>query len=592
MGLGLAKFATVEEYLELQRYIDGLAASSPSLWGDTVRWYVEEDLFYLLNFVLTKGSETNSQTGERLFLHPFYLEACRTTEWQIANGGGVDKSGRRKGKSTYRTYAATIQRLAKHPNSSGAIVSYERRAARRHARPIVTELETNLVLRTVCDDVFWWDPRQAARDGQTVWSMEEGWSVRRAITRNTQSLEINAFLHGTPTGGGYDQIDFDDIEDYDAVGTPEKLQDLHHHFDAWIHLATPTVFKRPVLMMTNNEYHDSGIVARRCREALRMEPADDPRRVFESPGEDLQTPGGGPLGGTAVYPYTEGLLWEKWEATEDKTVYAAQIACSHRAADSRQLDPKWFGFYEQPPYTWATGKFGYILIDPSRGVKDPTWIWGVVAGWDKTISIVEASMKWLDPALPEFDEEVWRVTAIMLGVCRRVVQIRVEDVGSGPLYATQITKFLRLMNCHIQVVSCRTINSYAGKFSFSGTNAGKRDKEFERLAGPMKRGEILLPRPKYYCAALQMEGGHGLVRTDNRGKTRDLVQYFLDQEVAKFPKPFSDHALDSLALGFEPETTVGMDGKQIGPLLYPPAPSMRDENKPRRRKRSATWMSA
>lgn len=609
--MSFQRFDSVPEYVELQRFIDGLAAAGRwSEWGATLRWYGENDLFYLLNFILTKGTEVNSQTGEPLFRHPYYLNACRTTEWQWENGGGIDSSGRRKGKSTYRTFAKTIQRILAYPNSSGAIVSFERRAARKHARPIVLELEQNKILKTVWDDVLWQDPRQAARDGLTVWSFDDGWTVRRTIMRNTATLEVNAFLNGSPTGGGYDQLDFDDVEDYDVIKDADQLQLLHEEYDKWRPLATPTVFRRPVIMVTNNEYHDKGLVARVSRQAIELEPKNDPRRVFCSPGEDLSEPGEGPLGGSAVYPYTTEWLWDIWNATDSKEIYAAQIACSHRAGDTRRFELSKLGIYELDPYQWARGKLGYLLVDPSRGVKDPTVILGVAAGWDKRLAIVAGTMGWWDPAMPEFDEEVYRLACIMSGICARLVQVRVEDQGQSN-FSGQIASHFCRVGFHVPV--CRCDSSAKPTGTYMGKNTGKRQREFERLAGPISRSEILVPKPNQVCNALGgLHGGPGIMVTTIWGKggksrTFDLVTYMVDNELAKYPKPDTDNCMDTLGLLYEdPNRPIDIyvgGGKQtrpLGQILYPHFEQLPDDDddEPRRNHRrrarngGRTWMSA
>lgn len=608
--MSFQRFDSVPDYVELQAYIDGLAQSGQhSLWEATVRWYGENDLFYLLNFILTKGTEVNTQTGEPLFLHPYYLDACRTTEWQWENGGGIDSSARRKGKSTYRTYAKTIQRILKYPNSSGAIVSFERKAAKKHARPIILELEQNKLLKTVWSDVLWDDPRQAARDGLTVWSFDDGWTVQRQIVRNTATLEVNCFLNGTPTGGGFDCIDFDDIEDYDVIKNEDQLALLHEEYDKWRPLATPTVLRRTVIMVTNNEYHDKGLVARLSRQAVEMAPANDPRRVMCSPGEDLSEPGDGPMGGTAVYPYSTEWLHDIYNATETKEIYAAQIACSHRAGDTRKFAVQALGVYEQDPYAWARGKNGYLLIDPSRGVKDPTVILGIAAGWDKRLAIVFGAMGWWDPAMPEFDEEVYRAACIMSGICARLVQVRVEDQGQSN-FSGQIANHFYRVGFHVPVARCDSSARPTG--TYLGKNTGKRQREYERLAGPIARSEILIPKPNQPCIHLAgLHGGPGIMITTKWGKggkerTFDLVTYFVDRELALYPKPETDNIMDTLGLLYEDPNRVvdiyvggGKQTRALGPVLYPNFEQPDDDddeprNHHRRRPRNgrASWMSA
>lgn len=561
----LQKFDTLAGYIELRRWLNSLAERNrTSEWSDAVRWYIENDLFYLASEVLSDGRTINTETGELLYFNQFYVDWCRSIEWQVEHGGGFDGSARGSGKSTLRTKACNIQRMIKYPDSTGCIFSFQKNKAKKHFRGIKEELEHNIVLRTVCDDVLYWDPKTAAKNGETAWSLADGLRVKHQMQRKDYSLEMNAFMDGTPVGGRYDWIDFDDIEDMRAVGTQENLDKLHSTYDTTILLLTPVAIKHPVEMFTNTWYSDAGLAKRRHDDLIKI----DERLVRKVPGEDTATPGEGPLGGTALYPFTTKRLFFFWDKIQDKREYAVQICCSFQLGEHRTFRDEWLIRYPGHPEEWGKGKNIYVCIDPSRGVRDPTAIWVWALGNDRKAAWVDASLKKLDPALPEFYEEIFRICAKWAGIGRRLVEVRVENFGQST-FASQIAKEFATNGYAWKVVPCAD-NLRTHKFS-----TGKRDREFERWAGPAAKGDIVIPERV-------TKGGCGLVRADEKGKRFDVVGYFLDYEWTNFPHLLSDNLLDAGSLLWEPDDKMG------GPLQYPAL----SYNRGVKQRRGASAMSA
>lgn len=556
----------LEGYRELQRWLLSLRdRGQVSEWGDAMRWYIANDLFFFVTNVLSDGRTINTDTGRRLYLHPCYLDWCRQIEWQIAHGGGFDGSARGTGKSTLRTKAANIQRIVKHPNSTGCIFSFQRKHAKKHFRTIREELEANTILKTVYDDVLWEDPRTAAKNGETIWSADEGFRVKGA-NRKDLTLEYQAFMDGTPTGGRFDWLDFDDVEDYKAVGSAEMLKKQHETYDATVLLLTPVALKQPVENFTNTFYSESGL-AYRVYERLRRQ---DERKVRVEPGEDLDRPGDGPLGGTPQYPFSKKRLFIFYEKIRDRREYAIQICGDFLAGEDRTLESGWLQFYREVPEDLGREKTIYICIDPSKGVTDPMviWVWGL--GADRRAYWLDGLRRRLDPALPEFWDAIFLLHSKWSNLAR-VVEIRVENFGQAT-YDTQIASELERRGAYVPVVACAD-NLRTYKF-----DSGKRDREFERWAGPAASGRVVFPVP-------HDEGGPGLVRADEEGQNEDLVKLFLEAEWRRFPHPLHDDMLDAGSLLWEPE-------QRVGPLQYPSLRHRSTNRRSRRSHRGATAMSA
>jgi len=564
--VSLYKPNRIEEYVELREWLDGLSHRGRSGdWKKTMRWYAQNDLFFLLTDVCSWGKTTIcAETGERLYDHQFYLDWARDVEYQLEQGGGVDASSRSAGKSTIRTHTGTIQRLLQYPNSAGCIFSYQRKAALKHVRVIKDELENNETLKFLFDDILYDDPISAARRGDTVWNMDEGLRIKRNITRKEASVEHNSFMHGTPTGGRFDRLDFDDIEDWKSLNTKDLIDNLHHTFDASLSLLTPTIINPPVIMMTNTFYSENGLVWR-----IMKEYADhDPRMLRKVPGEDLSEAGDGPLGGTARYPWSNERLHFIYGKMGDKSEYASQICCDFLAGEERILDKSLLTYYRQAREFMARDRHIYVCIDPSKGIVDPMciWVWGL--GSDRKVAWLDAYVGKLDPALPEFYDKIFHMVSKWGNLGERVIEVRVENYGQS-IFDSTITKALQEMGNFTPVVSCAD-NMKTGKFS-----SGKSDREFERWAMPLHKGELLFPMPVSL-------GGEGIPGLSEDGVRVDLVDYFIDKEMGRFPKPVTDNMLDAGALIWEPEEKVG------GCLLYP---TPKDRQKKQHSQRT-TWMSA
>jgi hypothetical protein len=494
------------------------------------------------------------------------LNWCRHIEARIAKGGGLEASSRGSGKSTIITKGANIQRILKYPNSTGCLFSFERKFAKKHFRSVKLELERNDMLKFLFDDVLYENPRDMAKSGVTTWSVDEGILVKRTKSYKNMTLEYQSF-EGTPVGGRYDWMDFDDIETDRAVGSEPNLEKLHNLYDAAVMLLTPREIVPPVINVTNTFYSDLGL-AMRVHNRLKEE---DPTRVRVYPGENLEVPGEGPLGGSPSYPHTDLSLNRFYKEMRDKSVYAIQICGDFRAGEDRVFQDEWLIRYDEEPARIGRGRNIYICIDPSRGQKlssDPTaaWVWGL--GMDKKFVWLDGFEKRLDPALPEFMDELVLLIARWRNIGKRVVEIRVENFGQAT-YDHLIRKGLEDYGYYgIPIVPCSDYR-ITGKFM-----TGKRDREFERWATPAASGDVLIPRPR-------SEGGKGITAKDEKGNPFCLVDSFLQKEWRKFPKPITDHLLDAGSLIWEPEERTGRT------LFFPRAKLFRRGA----RKRGTTAMS-
>ena len=575
----LIKPTTLAEYAELRQWLDSLRESGQiEKWGEAMRWYALNDLFFFVNEVMSDGRHMHSEYDHPFYWHERYVQYCRDVEWQAENGGGIDASGRGSGKSTVRTKAFSIQQMLKHPDIAICIFSFTKDAAKRHFVNIMDELQKNKLLYALFPDVLYEDPQEAAINSETTWSKTDGLTVKRDIIRAQPTLSYRPYIGGTPTGGRFDILHVDDAEDDKVVGSKIFLEKLHSTYDATIPVLTPVAINPPVLFVTNTVYAENGLIKRLINKSVKD--GEDPRKVINYKAEDLNKDGDGPLGGEPNYPYTAKALKKFYDEPREKEMYGLQFLGDPIATAQRTLHEDWLRFYKGDSRDWGQGKSIYICIDPSKGVEDPMCIWVWALGDDKKFSWVDGSLKKLDPARREFWDEIYLMAKMWADV-GRLVEIRMEQYGQAT-YVEQLDRELKDRRFYVPVVKVQNIkNQHSAKLN---AWAGKYDRIYSRWAPAGQRGDILIPTPVG-------KGGPGMFRSDEKGRSVDLVDEFLYKEWLKFPKPITDNMLDAGSLIWENEGKDSKGNKIKRELQFPSVlKSMR------RRKRvfggTTTFMSA
>ncbi len=552
-------------YERLKPWLQSVKEKSWSDWEDAMRWYCRNDLFFLINFIGSEGSLLHSEYGTKFYYHQFYIDLCRQTEWQIANGGGIDTSGRRGGKSTVRTKWATIQLILNHPDISIFLFGVEKRLSRKHLRTIKDELEANTLLKTLNSDVLWENPIDAVKNGETVWGIEDGIRVKRTMIRSTQTLEAHSFFYGGPVGTGPDVIMLDDIEHSGMVGSPENIEKLKDAYSAAVSLLTPTVIRKPILMVTNTRFSQASIV----EETYQKYKAQDERKARQVAAEELSIPGDGPLGGTPQYPFTKEILWQRYDETPVKSEYALQYAMSYTAASQTSLNEDNLSWYLDDPRDIAKDKLVYICIDASRGIEDPMAIWVWATSKDKKFYWIDASIKKLDPSTRYFFDEIFNMVSKWKNLAQRVVEIRVESQGSN-VWAELIERELRNRGEYTPVIACRVVNTK------------KEERIFDRWAPNINAGNVVFPAPP-------RKDGFGIqsyTGTIDKLRPQDLVDYFLEVEFRSFPRASHDDALDAAALLWD--NKVNEDRA----IQYPSSGSYKQVRPISTGRPATSWMSA
>jgi len=544
--LDLGRPTTIDEYNDLDRIVWRLLEEDAYAANAAIRWLTAHDLFYFTTRTSTTRGLINETSGLPIFERQWTLEWCHEIE---ADPEAPDMVGRGMGKSTLKTKNRNIQRALCNPNIGIGIFSYQKDAAKRHGRGIMQELTINKPLVRLFPEVLYLKPKDP-QDGAPLWSLDEGLVVRRTTSRQESTFGFHALKYDQlPTGLHYDVQDYDDVEDDKAVKSDDTIEDLKRAATQAAHLVTQATI--PIYSFTGTPYHENGLVM------ARVNAFGDRARVY--PGEDLSIPGDGPMGGTPVYYTREELQVRFDKMVSDDPVsgrdnYAKQICLDTRAGTGRSLNPEWLRYYEES--SLELGRNGYVVIcqDPSMGLINPTatWVWALLP--DKRFAWVDGSRGMFTPH--ERLEETYRLVAKWQHISLGVQQVRIEQFGQADfvdptkLYLSERGLFPPVYKCH-------------------NTTKTKIERIYSCWQPQLADGMVLFPK--------RME-------TTSDGRRYDLVRYFIDNELGKFPRPVTDDLLDAGALVWE-------NHKTMEPLAFPSPPrSYRDDDDERSDR--AHWATA
>jgi len=216
----LAKVKQEASQQEYERYRDGLYRS-----------LISTDLYFILQFVMEIPQEISyPEFGIEKWPFcnsPWVVARCKEVQ-RGPDGWCMDLWARGHFKSTIKTIARTIQRMALYPNKCTMIASHTRPAAKKFLRSIMQYVEKSPILRAAFPDVFWADPRKEA----PKWSEDDGIIVKRsAVGRVEATVEAWGLKEGMPIGVHFDWILSDDLETKDDVKNPEVISQVRDAMD-------------------------------------------------------------------------------------------------------------------------------------------------------------------------------------------------------------------------------------------------------------------------------------------------------------------------------------------------------------------------
>lgn len=544
-----------DDAFDLLSTIHRLAVDDPSTWRTTVRAYTACD-WYMLMLFLSGSQRIDPFTGRSEVDSEFQFQYAR--EKQFDGDGVVDKTARGHWKSTWDTYVGVINYILNDPEISIALFAFEKAAAEKHGRRVKDELATNVELKSAWDDVLFQTPDQES----PLWNQEKGIIVRRRIVSPSPTLSWYS-IADLPTGLRISIGIFDDIETESTVSSEQARATLKARVDSAFNLAGRACRWR----IEGTHHHSAGWIAdlessgawrMRCHAAEDTTlPAPDIAALYDECGGMLpiREESGRPiplpievrsvrLDGAPVFLHPLELAHKRLQV--GTSVYYQQYMGDALAGQQRRMDPEWIRYYDIPPVEWAEGGFGYILIDPSKGVGDPTFARVEVTKSDQTISWVGGLRRKLTPS--EFAPAIYQLAMEWFKVVR-LVEIRVEEFAQS-VWSHLLREYFDTKRHHVcPIIACSRHNTI-------NKESSGRQREWAGLEPMYRMGRRLFP-------------SDGIWVTDERNDRFNLVDYYVKKEYSLFPLPITD---DGLAADFLLAATKGKNegGKEINlALSYP-----------------------
>lgn len=274
--------------------------------------------------------------------HPWLYERCREVEKKP--DGHLDLWARFHYKSSFITYAGSLQEIAKNPNITIGIFSHTRPIAKGFLFELKQACEFNENLQKYYPASFWSNPRRQA----PVWSLDSGLVMPRTSNPKEATIEAWGLVDGQPISRHYQLIIYDDVVTRDSIGSAHMIAKTT---EAWELSRSLSTHDKPRFWMpgTRYSYADTyGQLIKRGAVKTRIYPATDT----------------GTLDGKPVF-----LTEERWveikKETSSKTIACQQLQ-NPVAGEEQEFKPEWVRRYEIRPETLNVA----ILVDSADSLQD------------------------------------------------------------------------------------------------------------------------------------------------------------------------------------------------------------------------------
>ena len=314
-------------YLDYPSTLQFYETITPDLDRDSAALLAANDRFYLLTSVLHRPDA----------LHPWLFERCREVEF--APYDHLDLWARGHYKSTFITFAGSIQEMLDDPDITIGIFSHTAAAAGVFLGQIMRELSSNEDLKGLFPDILYENPERDAMR----WSIKEGIIIRRVSNPKEATIEAHAIMP-SPTGRHFRILLFDDIIEAKAVSNPEMVRKVTSAWELSDNLGSGKK-TRKIYAGTRYSFGDTyGIMLERNAVTPRIYPATDDGKLTGKP------------------VFLDQATWNDKKNTQRSTV-AAQMLQNPLAGQENTFRAEWFRPYAARPRTLNV----YIMGDPSKG---------------------------------------------------------------------------------------------------------------------------------------------------------------------------------------------------------------------------------
>ena len=468
-----------------------LVTKLPSFSGkeqrSLIRHYCRTDLFFFLFFGL----------GRRDIYHPWLFERCREVAANPDNM--LDLWAREHYKSTIITFGLTFQDiLSSHgedplPKYKGkqvtvGIFSHTRPTAKGFLRQIKYECESNIILKTVFDDILWDNPKKDA----PKWSEDDGLIMKRSSNPKESTVEAHGVVDGQPTGRHFDLLVYDDLVTEKTVSTEEMRAKTTDQLALSYNLGARGGARR--FIGTRYHFNDTyKVIIDRNTATVRKHAATID----------------GTIDGKPTFLSEAELI--KKRSDQGAFVFGCQMLLDPKSEETQGFREEWLRYWTIDP---SGNTNNYILVDPagSKGKKnDYTSMWVVGLGPDNNYYVLE------------FLRDKFNLTER----AKKLFELHQRWLPLGVAYEKYS------MQADIEHIEYEMeVRNYRFEITPVGGSIAQKDR-IRRLVPLFEAKRIYLPRQMMYV--------------DHTGSTSDMVRVFREEEYLPFPVGFHPDMLDSLA---------------------------------------------
>jgi len=485
---------TIEDYhLLLKNLLECSANEKVAI----LRHLCRTDLFFLLWYGL----------GRKDIARPWLMDRC--FEVQQNPNGYLDLWAREHYKSTIITYGKTIQDiLSSHGDNplpfwkgiepTFGLFSCTRPLAKGFMRQIKRELESNDLLKDLFPDILYKEPAKEA----IKWSEDDGLIVKRKSNPKEATIEAWGLIDGQPTGKHYFARIYDDVVTIDNCRSPQMIEKTTEAWELSINLGADGGLSRYI--GTRYHFNDTYKTIMERKAAI--------PRVYTATVD-------GSVNGDPVLLSREAL--DEKRRFMGSYTFASQMLLNPNADDTQGFKEQDLRYYD---FSSSHNLNVYIVVDPANEKKkssDYTVMCVIGLGPDHNYYLLDLIRDRLN--LRERGDNLFRLHKKW-----NPLGIGYEQYGMMADIAYIEEKMSR--------------ENYHFSLNKLGGNLSKIDR-ISRLIPIFEQGRFLIPAQMHY--------------TDYEGKTRDLINIFINQEYKAFPVSEHDDMLDAMARILDPslETT-------------------------------------
>lgn len=462
-----------------------------------IRHLCRTDLFFLLWYGL----------GRKDIARPWLMDRC--FEVQANPNGYLDLWAREHYKSTIITYGKTIQDiLSSHGDNplpfwkgiepTFGLFSCTRPLAKGFMRQIKRELESNDLLKDLFPDILYKEPAKEA----IKWSEDDGLIVKRRSNPKEATIEAWGLIDGQPTGKHYFARIYDDVVTIDNCRSPQMIEKTTEAWELSINLGADGGLSRYI--GTRYHFNDTYKTIMERKAAI--------PRVYTATVD-------GSVNGDPVLLSRESL--DEKRRYMGSYTFSSQMLLNPVADSSQGFKEEWIRYYD---FRSAHNLNVYVVVDPANAQKkssDYTVMCVIGLGPDNNFYLLEMIRDKLN--LTQRANAIFRLHRAW-----KPLGIGYEQYGLN-IDLSHFQEKMNLENYHFHITPL-------------GGKSSKEDR-IRRLIPRFEEGRFYIPAQMHY--------------TDYEGKTRDLINIFINQEYKAFPVSEHDDMLDAMARILDPslETT-------------------------------------